>query len=100
MKILSGLKVEAVAIITISGFKYEIVKTVNGSALASNDGNSYWVNSLPEGEWTILGRANEILSNDDLSKLFQPEIPTSLFITWEQYMEANNLTNELILIKQ
>ena len=100
MKTLSGLKVEALAVPFDERF--------TSFKLSANGYNAYitpyWENSrsfkttLPKANYKILGRANELTPTQKRS-LISPTI-TMQWGNWEDYMEANNLTNQLILIKK
>ena len=101
MKTLSGLKVEALAVPFDERF--------TSFKLSANGYNAYitpyWENSrsfkttLPKANYKILGRANE-LKYGQIDSIFESDSHLPLVDEWKSYMEANNLTNELILIKQ
>ena len=142
MKTLSGLKVEALAVNTQFRLNFRIsmgyllYKEANPDTFVSNKVLENYellkkfiehkgdtpdfidkVEKLPKGEWTILGRADE-LSHSDCFQLVQcngwgcllnysPDAtPDNKYTfldekaSWQSYMEANNLTNQLILIKR
>jgi hypothetical protein len=108
MKILQGLKVEAIAI-EVPDFLTVQNAAVFGTSIACRVKGFGWsADILPEGKWTILGRANELKALhgivDDYGTTYRDYINTnnvymSSSHSWKSYMEANNLTNELILIK-
>lgn len=106
MKELEGLKVEALAMVEKRKFNEFHIAYGNPTVLLgtwfTNKKTAYYVCDLPEGEWQILGRADEIANDiDALCKLFGSEDIHGNFFYWTcDVVTANNLTNELILIKK
>ena len=103
---LEGLKVEAIAVDCAE--QYDTYYIRNSSILILGlEHLSTWKREieLPPGEWTILGRANELRSNDgyfldSFFKLVGRKSDEKAKEFWINYREVNNLTNQLILIKQ
>lgn len=101
MKELKGLKVEAIAVKVPEGA--ENIKIIGEfprlyydiKPRGFDDGHRYV--HLPNDEWKILGRANEL--ND--FRMFKLVNGITLYRKeeWDDYCTANGLTNELILIK-
>lgn len=103
IKELTGLKCKAVAV-KVPDFLTVNNSAVFGTHLCCNVKGFGWsADILPEGSWTILGRANEIDSH--IKKFFDgggiedeiKELKMSMS-DWANYCTANNLTNQLILI--
>ena len=116
MKILQELKVEALAFEVPEGMNcFEIaypIANCNDIELCVGFKGAKVLKRhcvLPEGDYEILGRANELKALhgivDDYGTTYRDYMNTnnvymSSSHSWQSYMEANNLTNELILIKQ
>lgn len=96
IKQLNGLKVEAIAIPIKEGLEATIGMIYGKRHLCFKNSPSNIL--LPEGEWEILGRADELTRAQIYNHLdkYPPLEPEHL---WHSYMESNNLTNELILKK-
>lgn len=101
IKQLTGLKVEAIAVEVNPEYQYFSIDVHGFLEGCHNPTDFKWViEKLPEGEWTILGRANE-LDFIDIGGIEDIGLPwTECKKYWLSYMAANNLTNELILIKK
>lgn len=122
MKKLEGLKVEALAVaVPTDGYHrsqmvYHIVPQGELQHIITTGTVRVFLPKLPEGEWQILGRADE-LSHSDCFQLVENNgwgcllnygsdaTPDNKYTfmdekaSWQSYCMANSLTNELILIK-
>jgi hypothetical protein len=104
MKELKGLKVEVIAV--PFGVQYDSFKLGGNKQcrwITPYSGLSRGFNkAIPIGKWKILGRSME-LNDFSINKLLDIYNPQSFGIgmkkQWQSYCTANNLTNELILIK-
>lgn len=108
MKKLEGLKVEALAVeVPTDGYYrsqmvYHIVPQGQLQHITTTGTVRVFLPKLHEGEWQILGRADE-LRVSEINSIFETKktlYPNVLEQEWQSYCIANNLTNELILIKK
>jgi hypothetical protein len=99
MKELTGLKVKALAVEVPDGIE-PVMGLIYGVRVLYFGGTKHI--AFPPGTWTILGRANELTIGQRFSLVDMGSISAYTEIIerkWQSYCTANNLTNELILIK-